>query len=168
MGRHKQKVKVEEDVSCNLIPMIDIMFLLLLFFMLGADMGQRELEEVRLPVASSVKEEKGKQKEKLTVNVYHVYDNVVKCKAYADGEICIDDTHWIIGIRGKDYNKETIKAMLMQEADLDRPEKNGPSERRVCIRADQAALYGFVQRVMNTCAEVKIYKVEIAAAQKMD
>ena len=28
----------EENVSCNLIPMIDIMFLLLLFFMLGADM----------------------------------------------------------------------------------------------------------------------------------
>ena len=99
----KAKVKVEEDVSCNLIPMIDIMFLLLLFFMLGADMGQRELEEVRLPVASSVKEDKGAVKDKLTVNVYHVYDNVVKCKPYADGDICVDETHWIIGVRGNPF-----------------------------------------------------------------
>ena len=31
--------------------MIDIMFLLLLFFMLNADMSQRELEELTPPVA---------------------------------------------------------------------------------------------------------------------
>ena len=40
--------------------MIDIMFLLLLFFMLGADMGQREKEELILPNADKIKdEEKG-------------------------------------------------------------------------------------------------------------
>ena len=51
--------EVQEEIPCNLIPMIDIMFLLLLFFMLGADMGQRELEDVILPKALNVKEEKG-------------------------------------------------------------------------------------------------------------
>ena len=45
-------IKAEEDVSPNLIPMIDIMFLLLLFFMLNADMSQRELEELTPPIAT--------------------------------------------------------------------------------------------------------------------
>ena len=39
-----KKSKEAQHTNPNLIPMIDIMFLLLLFFMLGADMGQRELE----------------------------------------------------------------------------------------------------------------------------
>ena len=42
----RKKGGAAEHVNPNLIPMIDIMFLLLLFFMLGADMSQRELEEV--------------------------------------------------------------------------------------------------------------------------
>ena len=44
-----KKLQGAEHTNPNLIPMIDIMFLLLLFFMLGADMGHRDLESVRLP-----------------------------------------------------------------------------------------------------------------------
>ena len=33
------------------------------------------------------------------------------------------------------------------------------------IRADQAALYSYVQRAMNSCADAGIYKIEIGAAQ---
>ena len=72
-----KKMAVQEEVAPNLIPMIDIMFLLLLFFMLSADMGQRELEEVTLPKAMSVKEDtatKGKSNQRLTINVYHLHD----------------------------------------------------------------------------------------------
>ena len=51
MSRFKS-VEAEEQVACNLIPMIDIMFLLLLFFMLSADMTQRDTEDLTLPVAN--------------------------------------------------------------------------------------------------------------------
>jgi biopolymer transport protein ExbD len=169
VSRRRKAAKAEESVNPNLIPMIDIMFLLLLFFMLGADMGQRELEEVRLPIADSVEEEKDNIAARVTVNVYHVYDTEVKCDQYKDGNICSDEKHWIIGVRGIDYTKQTIKQLLKAEADSQRYEgPKGPSERRVMIRADEAALYGHVQTVMNSCAEVGIYKVEIAAAQKME
>src|SRR5258705_11018816 len=72
----KEKIKIAEDVAPNLVPMIDIMFLLLVFFMLSADMSNRELEEVVLPKALSVKEDKANDKKdesakRLTVNVYH-------------------------------------------------------------------------------------------------
>src|SRR5262245_65168899 len=100
MGRHKNKVKTEEELNPNLIPMIDIMFLLLLFFMLGADMGQRELEEVMLPKAMSMKEDKEKKekdKNRLTINVYHRYE--VKCGLYEKSQVCRDDAHWRTGIK---------------------------------------------------------------------
>jgi len=157
----------------NLIPMIDIMFLLLLFFMLGADMGQRELEEVMLPKASSMKEDKEnkeKDKNKLTVNVYHRYE--VKCQFYEKNQVCRDDAHWRTGIKGKDYSEpEKLGGYLKKEADASRgldPKNPQVSELKVQIRADMSAPYGLAQRAMNTCAKAGIYKVEVGVARPMD
>src|SRR5688572_9440991 len=70
MSRFKS-VDVEENVACNLIPMIDIMFLLLLFFMLSADMSQRVTEDMKIPEADMVKEDPKKKEgyETTTVNL---------------------------------------------------------------------------------------------------
>lgn len=170
------KIQVQEEVSPNLIPMIDIMFLLLLFFMLGADMGQRELEEVLLPKALSVREEKetvGQKNDKVVVNVYHDYD--VRCEDYANGRTCRAQKHWRIGIRGRDFTDlKKLEQYLKQEADAGRSapaaglSKGAPlptSERPVTIRGDAAAPYGQVQEVVNTCAKVGIYKIECGAAR---
>src|SRR5215510_3058419 len=59
----KHSTKAQVHVNPNLIPMIDIMFLLLLFFMLGADMGHRELETVRLPQAENATKDTKQDKE---------------------------------------------------------------------------------------------------------
>lgn len=172
-----KKIQVQEEVTPNLIPMIDIMFLLLLFFMLGADMGQRELEEVILPKAMSVKEDKA-QKEKdaskldrLTINIYHRYPNEVKCASYTKGLVCREQAHWRVGIRGHDYSEpEKLGMMLKKEADLARNDPKNPliSERKVMIRADASSPYGLVQRAMNICAKAGIYKIECGAARPAD
>jgi len=174
-----KKLQVQEEVSPNLIPMIDIMFLLLLFFMLGADMGQRELEEVILPKALAVQEVKetvGEKNENVVVNVYHAYD--VDCPPYKAGEVCRAPKHWKIGIRGRDFTDlKKLEPYMMQEANLGRAtpvtslskgEAVTPSERPVTIRADASAPFGQVQEVMNTCAKVGIYKVECGAARPPD
>src|SRR5262245_6013279 len=97
-----KQLAVSETINPNLIPMIDIMFLILLFFMLSADMGSRELEEVLLPIAKDVKEDKDdtlgpKDLPRITVNCYHVYENEVACATYAAGQVCVEDAHWKIG-----------------------------------------------------------------------
>ena len=185
-----KKLQVQEDVSPNLIPMIDIMFLLLLFFMLGADMGQRELEEVILPKALAVKEEKEvkgeSQSDRVVVNIYHRYAEDVPCEAYKNGQICRERDHWRIGIKGHDFtdinNKKgredrNLEKMLMREGDRSRAAPMGKlssgqqvatSERPVMIRADASAPYGFVQEVVNACAKVGIYKIECSAARPAD
>ena len=167
-GRRKSKETTHQNP--NLIPMIDIMFLLLLFFMLGADMGQRELEEVMLPKAMSMKEDKEnkeKDKNKLTINVYHRYE--VKCQAYLKSQVCRDDAHWRTGIKGKDYSEpEKLGGYLKKEADATRggdPKNPQVSELKVQIRADASAPYGLAQRAMNTCAKAGIYKVEVGASR---
>lgn len=176
------KAKVQEEISPNLIPMIDIMFLLLLFFMLGADMGQRELEEVVLPLALAVREEKEvagqSSSDKVVVNVYHDY---AKCPEYDSKEVspdkpraCFTPKHWKIGIRG--HNLTDLKKLehyLMNEANAGRAEPAAlssgkpvtASERPVTVHADAMAPYGQVQEVINTCAKVGIYKIECGAAR---
>jgi biopolymer transport protein ExbD len=174
-----KKLRTEEEISPNLIPMIDIMFLLLLFFMLGADMGQRELEEVVLPKAATVKEEKemkGQQKEdRLVVNVFH--DNI-PCDAYKKNEVCREPKHWRIGIKGGDFtNLKNLEAKLKTEGDgrreapmtqLSAGKQVPRTERPVMIRADASAPFKYVQEVMNSCAKVGIYKIECGAARPPD
>ncbi len=94
--------QVKEEVSCNLIAMIDIMFLLLLFFMLGADMSQRELAEVVLPNADMVEEQKKEKSDtdefRTTVNVAHRPDEgSFNCSVNAKGGVCRELEHWNTG-----------------------------------------------------------------------
>src|SRR6185369_10821925 len=152
-----------------------IMFLLLLFFMLGADMGHRELEEVLLPKAWSIKEDKqieGQKLDRLTINVYHRYPNEVKCPAYAAGRICREEGHWRIGIAGKDFSDPAkLETELKEQADLfrsDPKDSRSMSDRKIMIRADASSPYGHVKDVMNLCAKVGIYQIECGAARPGD
>jgi biopolymer transport protein ExbD len=171
MSRKTKVHDIQEDVSPNLIPMIDIMFLLLLFFMLGADMGQRELEEVMLPKARSIKEDKeeiGKTLDRLTINIYHRYPSEIFCSSYQEGRICREGDHWRIGVRGSDFTDPArLEKLLREEASLFREEGKGEgvSERRVMIRADAASPYGHVKDVMRLCGSAGIYKIECGAAR---
>src|ERR1041385_572901 len=165
----------QEEVSPNLIPMIDIMFLLLLFFMLGADMGHRELEDVVLPQAQSIKEDKegkGEQKDRLTINIFHRYSGKdFHCPAYESQKTCREEGHWKIGIRGLDCTEPAkLAELLSSEANLFRTDPNNPksSERRVMVRADGLSPFGSVQDVMKECAHVGIYQIECGAARPPD
>jgi biopolymer transport protein ExbD len=172
MGHKREKPEVKEDISPNLIPMIDIMFLLLLFFMLGADMSQREKEELVLPNADKVKEEKKEAEKDLTIiNIHHTTEKGVAFPFADNGGWCRDASHWMWAISGKDYNKDTIKPRLQILADeslepnVDPQAKKRLSGRKVLIRADQNAPYGDIQKVIEYCGLAGMYKIEIGAAK---
>jgi biopolymer transport protein ExbD len=169
-----KEVKAESAIAPNLVPMVDIMFLMLLFFMLGSDMQRRELEDVRLPIAATVKVEKedaadAEQSPRVVINVFHDSEG---CKDYEGQHLCTNEEHWKIGIKGHDVGKGKEKELLpdletMVADDRDRrndPDPTKPSELRCLIRADEAALYQFVQKAMFLCGDAKIWKVEVAAA----
>ena len=185
MSRGKFSIKLEETISPNLIPMIDIMFLLLLFLMLGADMGQRELEEVVLPKAENVGKDKDLERaeQRLTINIYHHYEQFVKCKVHEDsmsgkkGAVCRNINHWLIGIKGKDFTyydpnpirqeekKRLLFGYVQKEGKLFFDADKKRSERKTQIRADGSAPYSLVQDVMMIAVSAGIYKIEFGAAQ---
>ena len=146
--------RTSEHVNPNLIPMIDIMFLLLLFFMLGADLGHRELEDVRLPKAAQATRDPGT--DRLTINAHHA--DRVACAAYKANKICRVEAHWRLAFRGEDCTEPgKLTSALARTSD--------PGvDRRVMIRADAGAPFGLPQRAMNVCAKEGITKIEVGAA----
>jgi len=160
------KRQVEEDVSPNLIPMIDIMFLLLLFLMLGADLGRREFEEMTLPAAdASVVKPNTIRDQATTINVYHKYQG--RCAPFEDGGLCTLPEHWRIGVRGTDYDAQSIGAVIKTEAGGRRDPRDStvPLKTKVMIRADQGALYQYVQKVIEACSINGLDKIEIGATE---
>jgi biopolymer transport protein ExbD len=172
MARRKAP-QIKEDLTCNLIPMVDIMFLLLLFFILGADMSQREQAELVLPTASEIKENdpfKGKDAT-TTVNIQHrPKSQNFDCPVNSQGGFCRETEHWLFLIRGLEFTHATIKDQLKIEADESMEPDIDPqagvklSARKVIIRADKAAPYGDIQKIIETCSAVSIYKIEVGAA----
>jgi biopolymer transport protein ExbD len=167
MGKHKLP-PLKEDISPNLVPMIDIMFLLLLFFMLGADMAQRESVDLVLPKASKIKEDNSTVKAMTTVNIHRKDDTDTPFLPSAgpgrDGE------KWCVSVRGIDFTPDLLKARLQAdgdenlEAEIDPGAQRRLSERVLLIRADQGAPFGFIQRVIEISGGVGLYKVEVAGA----
>lgn len=155
MSRFKS-IDVEENVACNLIPMIDIMFLLLLFFMLSADMSQRTIEDVKLPIAEQAKEDP-KEKEGYETTTVNLLE---------------ENGNWVIKIAGIAYGDNdwaTLKMRLNELAKLE-PEANAPpgqyfSSRCISLRADTAAPYKVCQRLIQQCSLVGLYKIELSAAK---
>ena len=170
--RKRGKLVVKEDVQCNLIPMVDIMFLLLLFFMLGADMTQREQADLVLPTASEIKEnEKVKSDEPTTtVNIQHSDPPGGKCPINASGGYCREMDHWAVLIRGREIPRATLKDQLKIEADASLEPDIDPaagvrlSARKLIIRADRAAPYGDVNKIIEYAGTAGIYKIEVGAA----
>jgi len=157
--------RLSETPAPNLIPMIDIMFLLLLFFMLGADMGHRELEDVQLPKADQV--DVDRPEDRLMINAHHPGRG---CEAYDRRLTCRETGHWKIAIKGNDVTEPAALALALQRetAASRHVDAQGRSltDRKVMIRSDGAAPYALAQRAMNVCAEQGIYRLEVGAAKR--
>lgn len=173
--KKRKKAEVGDPPMCNLIAMVDIMFLLLLFFMLGADMGQRELAELVLPKADQVKPDDKKENltdKYTTINVHHKYPGGgFSCPINEQGGVCRESEHWLYAIRGREYTATDILPRLEEEAaeametEIDPKAGQLLSGRKVLIRADLAAPFGDVNKLIELCGKAKMYKIEVAAAQ---
>ena len=173
--KKKYKPTLQESVQPNLIPMVDIMFLLLLFFILGADMSQREQADLVLPTADMVTEhEKVKNTEEgvATVNVQHRQDDATfNCPINARGGVCREKGHWVIVIRGQEYDSVSALEVLKYDAeqhmetDIDPLAGKRLSALKVVIRGDKSASYGDVQKIVELCGLAGVYKIEVSAAQ---
>ena len=154
----KKKATDASDVELNMTPMIDVVFNLIIFFMIVTDMSQKELELLKLPRSSEAMEDSGDEKER------RVIINIVKSKTFKQ------DKQVKIFIRKIEYDLDKLKEHLFIHADtqrdMDHPSQ--PSEIFVLIRCDQDIRWREVQWVMQACADpaVRIYKLQFATRKR--
>ena len=141
-----------EPLEIDMTPMIDVVFLLIVFFMIVVDLTQKDLVLLQLPDAEFAEEDKKPEKNRMTVNI--TWD--------AKSEVSE------IYVKQETYTLDELKAWMYPRARVKINPKTKFSEIPILIRCDKDAPFKMVQQVMAICADkdIQIYKVLLAAAEK--
>jgi len=136
-----KKAHVDEPVGVQMASMIDIVFLLLIFFVVSSQLKEIEIEkEVTLPIADSSQKKESEGFLEIQVNV--LPNNMIKV---GDSIIKVDD----LPVELVKLTKET-----------------GGKDKKIIIRGDKKAQYGRIMRIMGSCAAANIWNVSFATFQE--
>jgi biopolymer transport protein ExbD len=147
----------ETEMDMNMTPMIDVVFLLIIFFMVITDMTQQDLEDLKLPVAKTAVADKPDPDEfRPVVNIKTDGSIWVKRRQYFDPE-------------NPDEYKE-LRAFLSDVAAKMKRDPEDPMkfpDEPLLIRADMNTPFKYIQKVMEQCGYkgVQIWKIQLAAAE---
>lgn len=130
-------LKVQEGIdepNLNLTPMIDIVFLLIIFFMVGTQFTQREREfDIKLPTATEA--------QPLTSLPDEIVVNVRQ-----DGTIVV---------RGEERTVDELEGMLAEA-------RTNYADQAVVLRGAGEGLYQHVMDVLSACRRAKIRNISLA------
>lgn len=128
----------EDEPALNLTPMIDVVFTLLVFFMLATTFAERErLLDLELPYASTADARKA-EPEELVINVPK------------EGGVWID---------GRSVQDEQLAKVLTDTARRDR-------RTVVTIRGDRRVAYDGVVHVLDACMQAGLSDVSLGALRE--
>jgi biopolymer transport protein ExbD len=152
----------ETEMEMNMTPMIDVVFLLIIFFMIITDLTQQDLEDLELPVAVEATEDKPDPDEvRPVLNIMYDGEIIVKRQTVFDPE------------QPDDYQEvERYLTDQSRQMPKERDDKLGVDlpDNPLLIRADQVTEFAAIQEVMARCGKkgIQIWKVQLAAAQPED
>jgi biopolymer transport protein ExbD len=125
-----------DPVSFNMTPMIDVVFLLIIFFLVSSHLAKQESHmELPLPVAKSSGDEDENHTNRIVVNVLE------------DGEY---------RMAGRTVNAAALKQRLTQRM------ANSSEPLAVKIRTSRRAAYASITPILAACAESGIDRVSFA------
>ena len=138
--KFKQKEK-DEEVGFQVASMIDIVFLLLIFFIVASQLQDLELEkQVSLPIADAAQTKKSEGVQEILINVL---------------------SNGVIKVSGTEIPIEKLAEELRKVA-----ESSDKQEKKIVIRGDKNAHYGRMMNIMRYCAEAGLWNVSYAAFQE--
>jgi len=139
----KGKSKAQEKLEIPMAPMIDVVFLLLIFFMVSASFKIMESEiGVNLPVAAAV-EQDAKIPDEVIIDVL------------SDGAIFVNE---------QEYDSSESKDLLQLRTMLSRLREIF-KDQAVIIRGQEEVPHGRVVDVLNTCAAAEIERISFFAPE---
>ena len=154
MARKKKAKKVPEGVEMDMTPMIDIVFLLIVFFMVVTELAVQQAVVI-LPVASESKVEEPQPGSRiLVVNV----------------SFGIDGNEILQLMNGPPLTPKGLEIALKEEAAAYGKFEDNPSNPtqklstlQVTIRCDQGAKSGNIHKIFAACQAARIYQVSCAS-----
>jgi biopolymer transport protein ExbD len=153
----------QEDIELNLTPMIDVVFNLIIFFMLVADLSQKDIELLKLPWSTQAQADQGKEDLRIIINVVKAGKTNAERAAWKSGDPVL------IKVKGDEVNLKTLTQRLLVFAERKRDTEHPmqPSEVFALIRCDREIRWREVQWVMQACADpdVRIYKLQFATSK---
>lgn len=131
-----------KPISMNMTPMIDVVFLLIIFFLVSSHLAQQETQlELDLPTARTGDEPVEANTQRVTINLK------------GDGSV-------LLGAG------EATLSELASRLSYERERTNQPIEVR--IRADQTIDFGQVKPVLVACAKAGVWDVSFAVTEGND
>lgn len=135
----------KEPIQFNMTPMIDVVFLLIIFFMLASQFVSAEHAELKLPDPEKSQAREIKLPEKVTINI----------QIGAQGEPRI-----LIGPMPCANLDELFLRLQTQKAET--------PDVQVVLRADRRVKFAFVRDVMRTVADSGIELMNLAARREAE
>ena len=136
----------EDAATLNLTSMIDVTFLLIIFFLCVAEMARVEYEKLVLPKAAMGLDGAPNPTNRQIINVVR----------HREGD---RESSRVI-VRGRQYERVNDLVALLRAA-CERSAVRGEEPVSVKIRADSGAAYQEVQKVMVACMKAGINRVSI-------
>jgi biopolymer transport protein ExbD len=147
---------MDEKAEMDMTPMIDIVFNLLIFFMVVSDLTQKDLANLTLPLAYMAQEDKDDDPDdRVILNVDDQGQLLYKSKP-----INLDELKTILENQKKYYNAR--KAAEGGSGYEELPGGGKASKLYVLLRADKNTPWQHVQWLMTIMAEAKLYKLQFA------
>ena len=143
MAKKERKVKNEvAETEFDMTPMIDCVFLLIVFFMLVSEFTKLDQHQLILPKADQAQQEEVVDQGRLVINVDK------------DGDIFV---------LGKRLSDDALLTRLKQEAKLSKKGEDGFPIQAVKIRADRTTEYRHIQKIMMMCMKSRLWKLSFGA-----
>ncbi len=167
----KQTKRAQQEIQMDMTPMIDCVFLLMIFFVLVIDLSQQELEDLILPKAEFAVPDEKPPENRPVINITQSGEMIYKKNAYYDPLVDGHDPKKII---------ENIRPLLLlwkqtvADPDSIKSEVVGGGMRMttiedpVLVRADKWTEWHYVGKFMEACTfpEAAFWKLELALSEE--
>jgi biopolymer transport protein ExbD len=134
----------DDELAPNMTPMIDVVFLLIVFFLVAAQLSVGSDEDVELPVASEARRIRDLSPDTITIEM----------KRAPEGAAFV--------VSGKPYTFVTLMNRLRAVVEL--AKFRGAPAPPVMLRADHRVPWREVQKLMFACAGLGIHRFDFQAA----
>lgn len=145
------KKELMKEMEVDLTPMIDIVFQLIIFFMVVTEMASKDLEDVTLPRAQHAIPDDDPPSDRMVINVTKEGD---------------------LRFKGEKFTLKELQDKISREVEMHDVGKSetdlmvAGSDLEILIRADVETQYYHVQEVIRVCTQEWVFKLNIATAKK--